>query len=90
MTAYELQLFVGNLHFQATEAELGNAIRGAGYRVSDVRIARKEDGIASKGFGFVWLLTDKEQDAVISDLYGIVIRERGIRVERISPKERAA
>lgn len=90
MSAYELQVFIGNVHFDATEQELGDLVRSAGYRVSESPIARREDGITSKGFGFVTMLTDQSEDEVIAALYGLVLRGRGIRAERVKPKNQRA
>jgi RNA recognition motif-containing protein len=53
VSAYELTLFVGNISFSATREELETLVREAGYRVADTTIARREDGVTSKGFGFV-------------------------------------
>lgn len=90
MSAYELTLFVGNISFSATREELETLVRDAGYRVADTTIARREDGVTSKGFGFVKILTTEPETAVIESLYGLVLRDRGIRVERHNPKDKRA
>ena len=76
----ETVYFVGNVPFDATEPDLTEVFKAKGHRVSTVKIARDVDGVRSRGFGFVTILTD-DPDAIIKDMYGVELNGRCLRVD---------
>ena len=76
----EVTLFVGNLAFAATEADVQTAFEARGLRVSLVKVSRDPDGEKSRGYGFVTVFT-ADPDRAISDLYGTPICGRNVRVD---------
>ncbi len=78
--AQEATLFIGNLAFEATENDLVEAFESHGQRVSLVKVSRDADGLKSRGYAFVTVLTD-DVSSVIESMYGIAICGRNIRVD---------
>ena len=73
------KLFVGNLPYSATEAELRDAFAECGTVVSVKIITDRESG-RSKGFGFVEMQSDAEATAAIEKLNGADYSGRAITV----------
>ena len=81
-----MKLYVGNLAFSTTEAELKNAFSEYGDVDSVSLITDRETGRA-KGFGFVEMTNDAHAKAAIEGLNGVQMGERTIVVNEARPKE---
>jgi RNA recognition motif-containing protein len=64
------RLFVGNLPFDATEAQVRDLIAGGGRSVQSVKIVTDKDTGKSRGFAFVDVEDDAQAQAAISELNG--------------------
>lgn len=81
-----MTIYVGNLSFQATEDDIKEVFAeyGAVQRVSlpiDRETGRK------RGFAFVDLATDAEEDAAIAELDGAEWLGRELKVNKAKPKD---
>ena len=82
-------LFVGNLNFQTTEAELTALFQGFG-QVTRVHVATDRDTGRARGFAFVEMPNDEEAAKAITGLNGKEVGGRALRVNEARPKERSA
>lgn len=73
------RLYVGNLSYGATEAELRDMFAEAG-TVSDAKVILDRDTGRSRGFGFVEMSTDAEATHAIEALNGRDLQGRAITV----------
>jgi RNA recognition motif-containing protein len=64
------RLYVGNLPFQTTEAQLRTLFEQDGAEVSDVKIVTDRETGRSRGFGFVELADDARATAAVASLNG--------------------
>jgi RNA recognition motif-containing protein len=64
------RLFVGNLPFDVTEAQVRSFVAGDNRKVVSVKIVTDKDTGRSRGFAFVDLETDEEAQSAISELNG--------------------
>jgi RNA recognition motif-containing protein len=80
------RLFVGNLPFTATEADLRELFAQAG-TVEAVNVIINRDTGQSKGFAFVEMATEDEAKKAIQSLDGYKINDRPIVVNEARPKE---
>jgi RNA recognition motif-containing protein len=79
------QVFLGSLHYDATEKEIVDAFAGIGVTVTNVRIPRDNDTGRSKGFAFVDIdpgvaLSIEE---IISGIDGVAFRGRPCRADKV-------
>lgn len=81
------KLFVGNLAWQTTDAELDEAFQSCGQVVSAKVITDRESG-KSRGFGFVEMSTDEEANTAISHLNETELNGRNIRVGEARERKR--
>lgn len=81
-----MKLYVGNLSFSTTEAELKNAFSEYG-DVDSVSLITDRDTGRAKGFGFVEMTNDAHAKAAIEGLNGVQMGERTIVVNEARPKE---
>ena len=79
------KLFVGNLPYSATEAELSEAFAQAGQVVSVKIITDRMSG-RSKGFGFVEMASPEAATAAIQRLNGADYAGRAITVSEARPQ----
>lgn len=79
------KLYVGNLPYRTTDAELNEMFSQAGSVVSATIIMDKFSG-RSKGFGFVEMTTLEEAEKAISMFNGYQMQGRGITVTEARPK----
>lgn len=84
-----VKLFVGNLTFQTTEAELRRLFAECGEVVTATIITDRDTG-QSRGFGFVEMADDDCAQAAIQALHGQTIDGRRLGVEIAKPKESSA
>jgi RNA recognition motif-containing protein len=64
------RLFVGNLPFDATEAQVKGLIAGGGRNVHSVKIVTDKDTGRSRGFAFVDVEDDAQAQSAIAELNG--------------------
>ena len=82
------RLYVGNIPFQTTEAQLRTLFEQDGAQVADVKIVIDRDTGRSRGFAFVEMSTDAEAQAAIQQLDGHELMGRSIRVNEAQERER--
>lgn len=82
----ETRLYVGNLAYSTSEAELRTLFAQAG-TVTDVALIKDRDSGQSKGFGFVTMSTQAETQQAISQFNGKEVGGRAITVNIAKPRE---
>jgi cold-inducible RNA-binding protein len=80
------KLFVGNLPYKTTDADLRDMFSQNGEVTEAVVIMDRERGV-SKGFGFVTMTNDAEANAAIDAWNGKDIEGRALTVNEARPKE---
>jgi RNA recognition motif-containing protein len=78
-------LFVGNMNFQTTEAELRALFEPFG-QISRVHIAMDRETGRARGFAFVEMPNDAEAAAAITGLDGKAVGGRNLKVNEARPK----
>jgi RNA recognition motif-containing protein len=73
------RLYVGNLPYNVTEAELRTAFSASG-EVADVKIVTDRETGQPRGFGFVEMGTDEEAKAAIDAMNGANLGGRTLTV----------
>ena len=81
-----MNIYVGNLSYDTTEADLREAFAKHG-EVTEVRMITDRDTGRSKGFGFVEMPSADEANAAMTALNGTVMHEREIKVNEARPRE---
>ena len=79
-------LFVGNLSFQTTTADLTELFSQAG-TVTSVNIITDRDTGRSRGFGFVEMASAQEAQAAIEQFNGYEANGRALTVNEARPRE---
>ncbi|GAB4435384.1 MAG: RNA-binding protein [Anaerolineae bacterium] len=74
------RLYVGNLPYQTTEADLHDLFSEAGEVVSVIIVANRDTG-RSRGFGFVEFATEAEAEAARQRFDGFEYEGRTLRVD---------
>jgi cold-inducible RNA-binding protein len=80
------KLFVGNLSFNATTAEL-EALFGQAGAVASVNIIADKVSGHSRGFGFVEMGSAAEAQAAIERFHGYELQGRALTVNEAKPQE---
>jgi RNA recognition motif-containing protein len=80
------KLYVGNLSFSTTQAELEQAFSEFG-TVRSVNLVTDRDTGRPRGFGFVEMGTDAEAQAAIDGLNGQAVGGRNLTVNVAKPRE---
>ncbi len=80
-----MNIYVGNLSYQASEEELRSAFEEFG-EVSTASIINDRDTGQSKGFGFVEMPTQSEGEEAIKQLNGSELGGRNIKVNEARPR----
>src|SRR5438094_6510747 len=80
------RLFVGNLPFDATEAQIKQLIAGENRTVRSVKIITDKETGRSRGFAFVDLDNEEEAKAAIADLNGKDFNGRPLKVNEAEEK----
>src|SRR5438552_3962901 len=80
-----MDIYVGNLPFQLTEAELTSLFQEFG-EVSSAKIISDKMTGKSKGFAFVSMPNDTEGQAAIDGIHGRSIHSRNLIVNQARPK----
>lgn len=81
-----MTIYVGNLSFQATEDDLREVFAEYG-TVSRVSLPTDRETGRKRGFAFVEMAEDAQEDAAIADLDGAEWLGREIRVNKAKPRE---
>lgn len=79
------KLFVGNLPYQAMEADLETWFTAAGVNVSAVSIVRDRFSGEPRGFGFVEIEQDEEAEKAINTCNGADLLGRTLVVNEARP-----
>ncbi len=80
-----MNLYVGNLSFNTTDASLQALFQAHG-QVQSARVVMDRDSGRSKGFGFVEMDNSAEATAAINALNGTDLDGRSINVNEARPK----
>jgi len=80
-----MKLYVGNLSYETSEAELNELFSAFGEAAS-VRILTDDMSGRSKGFGFVEFNDDEQAKAAMAALNGKEVRGRAIVVNEARPR----
>ena len=80
-----MNIYVSNISFDLTEAELSQLFAAFG-KVDSARIITDRDTGRSRGFGFVEMSAKAEGDAAIAALNGKEVKGRPLTVNEARPK----
>ncbi|MBN2240579.1 MAG: RNA-binding protein [Dehalococcoidales bacterium] len=80
-----MKLYVGNLSFQTTDAELRKEFESFG-NVDSVSIVTDRDTGRSRGFAFVEMSSESEGKEAIAGLNGKIIGERNVVINEARPR----
>jgi cold-inducible RNA-binding protein len=80
-----MNIYVGGLSYDATEADVRQAFEAFG-AVTSVNIIQDQYSGQSRGFGFVEMPTASEAQAAISGLNGQALRGRTLNVNEARPR----
>ena len=80
-----MNIYVGNLSHDVTEAELREAFEAFG-EVSSASVIKDKYTQESRGFGFVEMPTQSEGQAAITGLNGTDLKGRALRVDEAKPR----
>ena len=83
-----MKLFVRNLPWSATEADLAKLLNDQGYLVKEIKIAYDEDMRRSRGYGFVTFATEDMFRQALRDLGGEDFGGRELYVAAALEKQR--
>jgi RNA recognition motif-containing protein len=81
------KIYVGNLSFQTTEADLTSMFEQHG-TIESVKIITDRDTGRSKGFGFVEMTDDEAAEKAIAQLNGKEVGGRALTVNEARPMEK--
>ncbi|MBM3290183.1 MAG: RNA-binding protein [Candidatus Hydrogenedentes bacterium] len=81
-----MNIYVGNLSYQANDDDLRTAFGAYGTVKSASVIMDKMTG-QSRGFGFVEMASKSEGDAAIAGLNGKDLKGRALRINEARPRE---
>src|SRR3977135_3473198 len=81
-----MKLYVGNLSFQTSSADLQQLFAQAGTVESAAVVEDRETG-RSRGFGFVEMSTKEEAAAAIEQFNGKEVNGRNLNVNEAKPRE---
>jgi len=81
-----MNIYVGNLSFDETEASLETSFAAHG-EVTSARIITDRETGRSRGFGFVEMSDDAQAQAAIAALNGTSVNGRDLTVNEARPRE---
>jgi RNA recognition motif-containing protein len=82
-----MNIYVGNLSYGMSEAELRDAFAAFG-EVSSVKILMDRETGRSRGFAFVEMPNQHEAQSAITQLNGKELGGRALRINEARPRER--
>ena len=80
-----MNIYVGNLSFNVTEADLKEAF-GAFGTVQTASIIKDKYSGESRGFGFVEIYNSEEAQKAIAAMYGKELKGRALKVNEAKPQ----
>lgn len=82
------QVFLGSLHYDATEGEIVAAFEGIGVTATNVRIPRDNDTHRAKGFAFVDIdpSATLSIEEIISGIDGVMFRGRPCCADKVNAR----
>ena len=80
-----MKLYVGNLSYNLTDAELRDAFAAHG-EVTSAEIVKDRASGQSKGFGFIEMPSQDEAKAAIQALHGTALKGRTLNVNAARPR----
>jgi RNA recognition motif-containing protein len=80
-----MKLYVGNLSYDVTDAELRQAFSAHG-QVSSADVVKDKYSGQSKGFGFVEMPSQEEANSAMQALNGTALKGRTINVNEARPR----
>jgi RNA recognition motif-containing protein len=83
-----MNIYVGNLSYEATDEDLEEAFKEYG-EVSSARVITDRYSGRSRGFGFVEMPNSSEAKAAIAGLNGKELKGRALNVNEARPREDA-
>lgn len=81
-----MNIYVGNLPYSATDADLRQLFEKHG-EVSSAKVIIDRETNQSKGFGFVEMSDNAKAQAAITALNGQQLKGRAMRINEAQPKE---
>lgn len=85
----QMNIYVSNLSFDITDAELAQLFEAHG-RVDKASVIKDRDTGRSRGFGFVEMSEKAEAEAAIQAMNGKEIKGRALNVNEARPKPQGA
>lgn len=82
------RIFVGNLSYNVSDADLSEMIAGLNIATTSVKIMRDMETGKSRGFGFVELTPEGNLEAAIEALNGKVLDGRALTANEARPQKR--
>ena len=79
-----MNIYVGNLSYEATEEDLRQAFETFG-EVESVKIIKDKYTNRSKGFGFIEMPDNANAHSAINDLNGTELKGRTVKVNKARP-----
>ena len=83
-----MKLFVRNLPWSTTEADLTKFLDDLGYLITEVKIAYDEDQRRSRGYGFITFATHEMFEQALRDLGDEELGGRQLHVEAAVERQR--
>jgi RNA recognition motif-containing protein len=80
-----MSIYIGNLPYDATQDSLSTVFAEYG-TVGQIYLPVGRETSKQRGFGFIEMLTDAEEEAAISDLDGAESMGRWLRVNKARPR----
>jgi len=80
-----MTIFVGNLNYKASESEL-SAFFSENWQVKSVTIPKDRESGLTRGFAFVDLASDSEEDDAIDRANGADFMGRPLRLDKAKPR----
>ena len=81
-----MTIYVGNLSYQATQEDVDEVFKEYG-EVKRVQLPTDRETGRMRGFGFVEMSSDAEEEAAIADLDGAEWMGRTLKVNKARPRE---
>ena len=82
------KLFIGNLSFKVSDAELNDLFASLNIGVENIRVMRDMETGRSRGFAFAELAPNVELETAIKELNGKVLDGRALTVNEARPQVR--
>ena len=81
------KLYVGNLPYKATEADLSDFFQQSGVAADAVTLVRDKFSNEPRGFGFVEINDDAEADRAVEMLHGKEMMGRALVINEARPQK---